>query len=169
MKPEETIPAGGAAQPRRLVRRCLFLFGAVSLSFVLGAAVMFFELPLSTFLRRAFVGGAAWYEAQRAGPQPTGPLPQPTVGKVDRPDRTCDGFTLLMYGGNSRALLVNMRGDVVHSWHVPFSKLEPDPAVRGRIDDAAVYFNDGHLFPNGDLLVVVVGARDLRGGLCSPG
>jgi hypothetical protein len=142
--------------PRRLLRRILFLFGVATLCYVLGAAVIFFELPSSTFLRKAFVGGAAWYEARRERPNEA-PL-QPTVGQVDRPDRTCDGFTLLMYGGNSRALLVNMRGEVVQTWHVPFSKLWPAPThVRGRIDDAAVYFNDGHVYPNGDLVAVVEG------------
>jgi hypothetical protein len=130
-----------------------------SLSFVLGAAVMFFEdLPLHDFLTRAFHGGVAWYETWRAGPPPDESLPPPSVGKIDKPDKTCDGFTLLMYGGHSQAVLVNMRGDVVHRWQVPFSTLwSSPPHVKGRVDDAAVYFNDGHLFPNGDLLVVVEG------------
>lgn len=65
---------------RRFLRRCLSLFGVASLSYVLGAAVMFFELPSSSFLRRAFVGGAAWYEARRAAQRPDAPL---TVGKID--------------------------------------------------------------------------------------
>jgi hypothetical protein len=156
-KKEETTPA--AAPPparRRVLLRGLRLVGVASLCYVLGAAVMFFELPSSAFLRRAFVGGAAWYETRR--PVPDEPPPPLSVGKIDRPDKTCDGFTLLMYGGGSQAVLVDMAGNVVHRWHVPFSELWPDPAhVGGRVEDAAVYFNDGHLFPNGDLLVVVEG------------
>jgi hypothetical protein len=67
-----------------------------------------------------------------------------------------------MYGGNSRAVLVNMLGEVVHSWHVPFSSVwSAPPHLRGFIDDAAVYFNDGHLYPNGDLLVVIEGPINL--------
>ena len=63
-----------------------------------------------------------------------------------------------MYGGGSRAILIDMRGEVVHTWHVPFSQLWPAPPhLRGRIDNGAVYFNDGHLYPNGDLLVVIEG------------
>jgi hypothetical protein len=156
MKKEENTQPG--QRPQRFLQRCLALLGAAVLCYVLGAAVMFFELPSSTFLRRAFIGGAAWYETRPSGHGPDEAPPPPTVGQIDRPDRTCDGFTLLMYGGNSRAMLVNMRGDVVHQWHVPFSRLWPDPAhVRGRVDDATVYFNDGHVYPNGDLVAVIEG------------
>src|SRR5262249_37228856 len=132
----------------------------------LGAAVMFFELPSSSFLRRAFVGGAAWHEARQAAERPDEQPPPLTVGRIDRPDRTCDGFTLCMYD-STRAVLVNMRGQAVHQWYVPFSKIWPDTPPSGRVDDAAVYFTDGHLYPNGDLLVVMEGPIDLR--TSSPG
>jgi hypothetical protein len=124
---------------------------------------MFFDLPTSSFLRKGFVGGVALYESRQGAPRPDAQLPPVSVGRVDKPDRTCDGFTLLMYGGDTRAQLINMRGQVVHEWHVPFSQIWPDPPhLQGRIDDATVYFNDGHLFPNGDLLVVMEGPIDLR-------
>jgi hypothetical protein len=154
-------PAGPARHP--LLFRLLYLFGVASLSYLLGAAAMFFDLPSSAFLRRAFAGGVAWYEVKQALPPNDHRQAPPTAGPVDRPDKTCDGFTLCMYGGGSRAALVNMRGDVVHRWHVPFSKVWPDPPhVRGPIDDAVIYFNDGHIYPNGDLLVVIEGPIDLR-------
>jgi hypothetical protein len=143
--------------------RCLFFFGVLSLVYLLGAAVMFFDLPTSSFLRRAFVGGAAWYEVRGTvqGPDPQA-LPR-TVGRIDMPEKTCDGFTLLMYGTGSRAMLVNMRGEAVHQWHVPFSTVWPDPPhLRGPIQDTGVYFNDGYVYPNGDLLVVIEGPIDLR-------
>src|SRR5204863_7687886 len=124
----------------------LFLFGLASLCYLLGAAVMFFDLPSSSFLRRGFVGGAAWYAGTSASQRVSEEVPPIAVGRVDKPGNTCDGFTLLMYGGNSQARLVDMRGEVIHEWHVPFSKLWPDPPhLRGRIDDAEVYFNDGYL------------------------
>jgi hypothetical protein len=124
---------------------------------------MFFDLPSSSFLRRAFVGGAGLYRHERAAQPPDEQQPPPSVGRVDKPGQTCDGYTLLMYGGGTRAVLVNMRGDVVHQWHVPFSDLWTDPPhLRGPINDAAVYFNDGHVYPNGDLVVVVEGPADLR-------
>jgi Arylsulfotransferase (ASST) len=155
---KETIPA-----PRRSwVFRWASFFGLVSLGYVLGAAVIFFDLPTSSFLRRAFVGGAAWYEVKNAAPPAWKTLPRP-VGKIDMPDKTCDGFTLCMYGGDSRAFLINMHGKLVHQWHVPFSKLWTDPPhLRTPINDEAVYFNDGHIYPNGDLLVVIEGPINLH-------
>lgn len=143
---------------RNLLRRVLFLAGLASLSYLLGAAVIFFDLPTSTFLRRAFVGGVAWYEQKQASRPPEGQRVAVTVGPVDKPDKTCDGFTLCMYGTGSRAMLINMRGDVVHQWHVPFSQLwSAPPHLRGLIDDSRVYFNDGYIYPNGDLVVVIEG------------
>jgi hypothetical protein len=148
----EPVPSG-----RRLVSRCARVIALVSLGYILGAAVIFFDLPSATFLRRGFMGGVAWNEARRDEAAGGGP-PAPAVGRVDKPDKTCDGFTLCMYGSGSRAVLINMRGETVHEWHVPFSRLWPAPPhLKGRINDAAVYFNDGHVYPNGDLLVVVEG------------
>jgi hypothetical protein len=134
-----------------------------SLCYLLGAAVIFFDLPSSSFLRRAFVGGAAWYEQQQPAPPPREEAPPLTVGQVDKPDKTCDGFTLCLCGGGTWAVLVNMRGEVAHQWHTPFKTVWPDPPhLRVPIDEGAVYFNDGHLYPNGDLLVLAEGPGDAR-------
>ena len=141
---------------RLFVRGC-FVFGIVSLSFLLGAAVIYFDQPPAKFLRRAFEGAGAWYESKPAAPGNTS-LPALRTPQVDRPDKTCDGFTLLMYGEDCRALLVNMHGKVVHEWHVPFSQIWPNPMhLNGPIVDATVYFNDGYLFRNGDIILVVEG------------
>jgi|SRR5579884_868280 len=138
--------------------RCLSQIGLLSIGFLLGAAVIFFDLPPSSFLRRAFTGGLSWYEQRGRVPLPEEQAPPLAIGNIDKPDKTYDGFTLCMYGGNSTAMLINMKGDVVHKWHVPFSQLWPAPPhLRGQIDDASVYFNDGHIYPNGDLLAVVEG------------
>jgi hypothetical protein len=158
----KATPAASAPRQRRLLR-WVSLLGLMSLVYLLGAAVMFFDLPSSSFLRRGFVGGVAWYEA-RPGPQHLEVRPPlRNVGQADQPDKTCDGFTLCMYGTGSQAVLVNMRSEVVHRWHVPFSEVWSDPPhVRGPIDDASVYYNDGHVYPNGDLVVVIEGPLDVR-------
>jgi hypothetical protein len=159
---ERSAKPAPASFVKTILVRCLFIFGLASLAFVLGAAVVFFDLPGSSFLRRAFVGGAAWYN-QRSQPQPLGSHVQMSVGKIDRPDETCDGFTLCMYGSDSRGILVNMRGETVHQWHVLFSKVwSAPPHLQGRINDATVYFNDGHVYPNGDLLALLEGETNLR-------
>jgi hypothetical protein len=143
--------------------RGLSIIGVFSLIYLLGAAVMFFDLPTSSFLRRAFVGGATWYEVSNSAQRSEASLPPRTEGRIDRPDKTCDGFTLCLYGGGLRALLIDMQGEVVHEWHVPFSKLWSDPPhLRGAIQESAVYFNDGHVYPNGDLLAVIEGPANVH-------
>jgi hypothetical protein len=140
-----------------LLSRALFLFGFFSLSYILGAIVIYFDLPTSVFLRRSFGGAVAWYESSPSTPT-NETASAPSVGQVDKPNKTCDGFTLCMYGGNSRAVLIDMLGKVVHEWHIPFSNVWTDPPhLKGRIDNASVYFNDGYLYPNGDLVLVVEG------------
>lgn len=153
---------------KRFLRLCITLFGVASLAYLLGAAVIFFELPSSSFLRGAFVGGAAWFEQKQA---PTHPgegrpaLADPafTIGRIDKPGETCDGFTLCMCGGGTRAALINMRGEVVHQWRAPLKTVWPQPQeLAAPVNEALVYFNDGHLYPNGDLLVLVEGPTDAR-------
>src|SRR5581483_7134381 len=101
----------------------LSVLGLVSLSYLLGAAAIFFELPSASFLRRAFVGGVALYE-RKGNQSPTDEqFSPPTVGQLDTSGKACYGYTLCMYGGGLRAVLVNMRGDVVHEWRLPFSQL----------------------------------------------
>ncbi len=141
----------------------LSFVGVASLGYLLGAAVLFFDLPSSSFLRRSFVGGVSWYE-RHDDPPPPGESSIPLkVGSIDKPDQTCDGFTLLMYGGGTKAILVNMRGETVHQWHVPFHEIwSAPPHLRGEIKDASVYFNDGHLYPNGDLAVVIEGPISVK-------
>src|SRR5207253_2328591 len=61
-------PPGLSAKPAPARRRLLLgltLSGVASLAYVLGAAVMFFQLPGSAFLHRAFVGARAWYDDRR--------------------------------------------------------------------------------------------------------
>jgi hypothetical protein len=153
---------------RKVLRRCIPLFGALSLAYLLGAAVIFFDLPSSSFLRQAFVGGAAWYEQKqahqhRAEQRPALTDPAFTIGGIDRPDKTCDGFTLCLTSGGTRAALINMRGEVVHQWRAPFKTVWPKPPqLPAPIDETLVYFNDGYLYPNGDLLVLAEGPADAR-------
>lgn len=154
-----------AATPiRRLLVSCLSLLGLASLCYVLGAAVIFFNLPSATFLRRAFEGGAAWYEQEQNSS--SGPEQQPTisVGQIDKPDKTCDGFTLCLCSGGPRAVLIDMHGDVVYRWHPAFKTIWPEqPRLRsGPVEESEVYFNDARLFANGDLLALIEGPVNPR-------
>jgi hypothetical protein len=136
------------------------------LSFVFGAAVMFFRLPTSEFLTKAFVGAQAWGERRAADGQPRAGDPVPAAGAVDRRDKTFDGFTLCTFaslnGNNTQAVLFNMERRAVHRWEIPFGAIWHDPPhvrVRGSVRDDMVCFFACHLYPNGELLVVLHGVQ----------
>jgi hypothetical protein len=140
------------------------------LAYLLGAAVLYFQLPSSAFLRKAFLGFRAWNELRQLPPPvPLEETPLATIGPIDRADRTFDGFTLYACASlsvsSTQAFLVNMRGEVVHRWAIPFSEIWPSPPhLHGPIDDARVGFFDCRLFPNGDLLVVLHGLKNRASG-----
>jgi hypothetical protein len=136
---------------------CLSILGLLALSFLGGAAVMFFRLPPSGFFEKAFTGAGAWHERGRSQlPPPTyaGGM-APTGVSTDRPDRTCDGFTLITTVRGPRATLVDMRGRVVHEWEFPFRQAWPHPPhVVNPLPDDQIHWFRCHLDPNGDLLAV---------------
>jgi len=161
---EKTPSAPDATQSsprfRKLLSLWLLIFGVASLTFLLGAAVIHFELPTSGFLVSAFKGAEAWKERQQAPASVSNEELDPVVGKIDKPDKTFDGFTLYAYASmtnlSTQAFLINMRGEVVHKWAVSPSDIRPDPM---QIDDGpsgsqACAFGC-YLYPNGDLLVVL--------------
>jgi hypothetical protein len=142
----------------------------MSLSYVLGAAVIYFELPSSDFLRKAFLGARAWNERRQVTAARSGGGRSPaSEGGIDKPGKTFDGYTLCTFASMSvsstQALLLDMRGRVVHRWAVPFSRVWSDPPHVGtRVDDRLVCFFGCHLYPNGDLLVVFHGLEHSANG-----
>jgi hypothetical protein len=126
------------------------------LIFILGAAVMHFRLFGAENLRKAFIGGQAWLEHGRDDPSwndteeagPTGVL-------LDKADKTYDGFTLFTTGRGTWARLIDMNGDEVHQWQMPFRRarqgMESDKPVAS--EDRLHWFRS-YLYPNGDLLAV---------------
>src|SRR5262245_60945387 len=111
------------ALQRNILASFLSLLGVASLSFLLGAVVVFFDLPPSSFLRRAFIGGITWHEHKAASTSVEEQSPALTVGQIASAGKTSDGFTLCMFGKGSLAVLIDRHGEMVHQWHVPFSEL----------------------------------------------
>jgi hypothetical protein len=131
------------------------------LSYVLGAAVVHFRLPTSEYLHDAFTGGQAWWERSEALATAPDRPERPTPGDVDVPGKTFDGFTLYTTNVGSQASLLNMRGEEVHRWEAPFSRVWPRSAhVREPVPDDKAYFFGCHLDPDGDLLAVFHGTGD---------
>ncbi len=150
--------------------RMLAVAGAIVLFYVFGAGAMFFELPTSGFLSRAFLGARAWNE-RRQTPEPLGVehTPPASLGPIDNPDKTFDGFTLYTCASltvaSTQAFLVDMAGKVVHRWQLPYAQVRPKPpSVATDFDESQVTFFATHLYANGDLLVVFHGMQEWING-----
>jgi hypothetical protein len=145
------------------VLACLSVLGVVGLAYVFGAAVMFFKLPSSDFLYQAFTGGRAWHERGQPVVTPFNPpeMDLPEGVTVDQPGRTYDGFTLVTTTLGPRAILLDMRGKVIHQWELPFRQAWPRPPhVQDPVREEQIHWFRCHLFPNGDLLAIYQAERD---------
>jgi hypothetical protein len=134
------------------------LLGVLVLGCLLGAAIMFFHLPSGEFLAQAFAGASAWYQRSRSSlPSHPRNVRESAVHEVtvDDAEKTSDGFTLYSTTGGARAVLIDMRGTVVHRWELPFSHAWPDPPhVEDPLPDNQIHWFRCHLYPNGDLLAI---------------
>jgi hypothetical protein len=97
-------------------------------------------------------------------------LEKPAAGRGVAGDRAFEGYTLYTCAKavplGTQAFLIDMDAKQVHRWMVPFSQVWPKPHhVRGRVADSRVCFFGCHLDPNGDLLVVFLGAEQTGCGL----
>jgi hypothetical protein len=146
---------------------CLSILGFAALSYLFGAAVMFFHLPSADFLHQAFTGGQAWHE--RGQPVvsrfrlPDGDVQEGVT--TDKPGKTYDGFTLVTTVQGSRAKLLDMHGKVVHQWELPFSQAWPRPPhLQDPLPDKQIHWFRCHLFANGDLLAIYQAESDTPAG-----
>ncbi len=145
--------------PHRM-RAAVLILGVLNIGYLLGAAVMHFQLPTSDFLDKAFGGARGWYERGRStlpvlSSHEVAAARQREGISVDRADKTADGFTLYTLTDGSRAVLIDMRGSVVHTWELPFRRAWPDPShIESPLPDDHVHWFRCHLYPNGDLLAV---------------
>ena len=84
---------------------------------------------------------------------------------VHEPGKAHQGLTLYTSGHDQRAFLVDMAGDVVHEWTLPYSAVwDRSAAVRRPQPDTHVYIEKAVLYPNGDLLAVYVAVGDTPWG-----
>lgn len=162
---------------RKSFPRFLFsILGLALLCYVAGAVVVFFQLPSSEFLAKAFIGARDWYDGERELTPPGIPDAKAAPAmraSIDLPQETFDGFTLYATLGSkplsteatldskplsTQALLINMRREVVHRWAIPFSRIWPSPShIQARLPDFLFCFFACHVYPNGDLLAVLHG------------
>jgi Arylsulfotransferase (ASST) len=71
------------------------------------------------------------------------------------PTRTLDGYTLYTSWHAPEIALVDMTGEVVRRWHVPFSEvLAQSESKRASVPDEEVIVRQARLLPDGDLVAV---------------
>jgi hypothetical protein len=169
-----TITAARLKLPasRTVLSFAFAFFGVSSLSFLLGAAVIYFRLPPAQFLRNGFEGVRALNDQAPNDTGASDPEPPPQVtGGIDKPEKTCDGFTLCATASlenlSTRAYLMNMRGETIYNWVLHFSQLFPESTrAQAPLDDSLTAINACHLYPNGDLLVLLHSMTQKAGRGC---
>jgi hypothetical protein len=151
-----TTPDGVQPRPARFgkVVALVSIIALVSLSYVCGAAAMFFGLPTSSYLSSAFAEAQQWANrTDSPAPGPSGDLTSARV-TVDIPEETFDGYTLVSSSQGVDVVLLDMPGRVVHQWNV---------SLGDRWSGAPVHCERCSVDPNGDLLVLYGGPNSPYG------
>lgn len=135
------------------------LLGALVLAHMFGTAIMFFQLPTSVFWDKVYGGAKAWLQRGESTLPFLTPEQVEKAQKsgimVDQADKTCDGFTLLAMTSGSKANLIDMRGEVVHHWELPFRQAFPHAKhIKDPLADEKITWFRCSLYPNGDLLAI---------------
>jgi hypothetical protein len=141
------------------------ILGLMFLSCVFGAALMYFDLKPAEFFRNAFVGAESWHNRGRPPKLMHHPHEGPVGVLVDKPEQTFDGYTLVTTAAVSEARLIDMRGNVVHRWNLPFGRAWPSPKhVRHPVADEQVHWFRCRMDANGDLLAIYQADTDTPHG-----
>ena len=160
---------------KAVIRRPVFLVvpALCFLAFVAGAFVTEFRwFPYAFVFQDAFTyirataerrneEGEAMAEAERGAAKPTGDV------TIKATPQAFDGYTFLTYetGRPSTARLIDMDGKVVHEWHRPMRDIWKKPPHKSNPSpETSVAWRYGELFPNGDIIVVLVGYGDTPNG-----
>jgi hypothetical protein len=150
----------------KLLSVSLSMLGLATLCYLLGATVMFFDLPPSGFLNKGFIGARAWKERRQAISRAVDERPAALIRhEINQPDKVFPGYTLCVFASltnySTQALLLNINGEPVHRWAASFSTVWPNsPHLPEQVHDSLATFFSCHLYPNGDLLVVFHGLEN---------
>jgi len=89
----------------------------------------------------------------------TNPAPKKTGVTVYKKGLTFDGTNLYVSGHFPEATLIDMEGDVLHTWRKGFEDVWPDRTVPEKGDGLHWdhYWRRAHLYENGDLLAIYEG------------
>jgi hypothetical protein len=141
------------------------------LAFVSGSFAMYRNIFPADTLRRAFLGGDALYDRLVNYRDPTRtdfwqPARTDARGVVRYdPVKAQRGLTLYSSTHDQRAFLIDMNGNVVHQWALPYSRIwDKSAAVAAPMPAPYIYIEKAHVFPNGDLLALYTAIGDTPWG-----
>lgn len=96
-----------------------------------------------------------WREARRSDQGVT----------IDDASKAYDGLTLYTSGDGTYANLIDMQGNVVHHWELPYSAIwDTSPVGRDPRPDDHMYWRKARLMPNGDLVAMYIADNDTPWG-----
>ena len=148
-----------------------FFVACLFLAFLGGTMVVLAKVFPYEFVNDAYKAGHALI-VQDSIDDPYTQTDQWRIARTERrgvtihdPARAYEGYTLYTSGGGPVASLVDMDGNEVHRWTLPYSKLwSTNPAGRGAQDDGLMYWRKAIMYPNGDLLAIYITAGDTPWG-----
>lgn len=82
-----------------------------------------------------------------------------------REELTFSGYTLLISSSQEAASLIDMGGQTLHRWSLPVGAVRERFGKGTSPPDVPAYWRSCHLYPNGDLLVVIQGENVTPYGL----
>jgi hypothetical protein len=146
--------------------------GLATICFVIGGVVVEFQVfPYPQLLGPSFRTIRAWH--QRAASMSLAldtdlwQLARYEQGGVVHCDRNkaFDGYTLYSSAHTTGASLIDLDGQVVHEWNLPFSQVwERPPHIDHPVPESFINWERVHVDPNGDLLVICVARHDTPWG-----
>ena len=141
------------------------------LGIVFGMAAYKFELCPYSLFRDAYQATKAWHEkltpSNRYDNFDLFPRSRHANSGIFRynQEKAYNGLTLFTSGHAQKAFLISMDGQIVHEWHLPFSKVWTNPPhIEFPVSEDFIYWRKAYLYPNGDLLAIYVASGDTPWG-----
>jgi hypothetical protein len=137
----------------------VFVLGVAFLAFAAGTLVTWYKLPPFQTMQSAFRGARAAMDALAFRDPVTdsnlyGDVSYDGTGVTRHvPEKAADGLTFYTSGDVNGAFLIDMEGEVVHEWSLPYSEIWDESAeTTDPRPDVWNYFRMARLLPNGDVI-----------------
>ena len=149
----------------KLIRRIFAVIALVYLSMTISAVTIFFDVFPSEYFLRGVKGGYALYlitknhlntSSGRPSEHSWYPARSDAMGLTKHDvSKTKDDVTFYLVSPLQKAELLSMDGKVLHTWHLPYSKIwEDGDLIDEPIEDKDIAWEFAFPFPNGDIIVI---------------